>query len=385
MLSIDHATLYTPDDMIVDGAILIDGDRIVACGPAAEVAAPANATHIDAQGASIAPGFIDLQLNGALGDDFTQDPATIWRVAAQLPRWGCTAFLPTIITSPLATVEQAQAVLAAGPPPGWRGALPLGLHVEGPFLNPKKKGAHNPAHLRLPNLEHVAAWAPAQQVRLVTLAPELEGALEVTAALAARGVVVSAGHSMATFAQAQAGFAAGARYGTHIFNAMPTLEHRAPGLPGALLTTPGQVVGLIPDGVHTHPAIVALVWQMKGAAGLTLVTDAMAALGMPPGKYMLGDQEVTVTESDARLPSGTLAGSVLAMNEALRCLLRFTGCSLHEALPTITSTPARVLGLTDHGRLAPGAIADLVFLDDDLEVVRTLAAGIVVFERNERN
>jgi N-acetylglucosamine-6-phosphate deacetylase len=382
MLLVERATLFTPDDVIVDGAVLIDGGRIVACGPAAEVAAPAGAAHIDAQGASVAPGFIDLQLNGALGDDFTQDPATIWRVAAHLPRWGCTAFLPTIITSPLAVVEQAQAVLAGGPPEGWRGAAPLGLHVEGPFLNPQKKGAHNPEHLRPPSLAHVAAWSPAEHVRLVTLAPELDGALEVIAALTARGVVVSAGHSMATYAQAQAGFAAGSTYGTHIFNAMPTLAHREPGLPGALLTAPGQVVGLIPDGVHTHPAIVALVWRMKGTAGLTLVTDAMAALGMPPGKYMLGDQEVTVTERDARLPSGTLAGSVLALDEALRCLLRFTGCSLQAALPALTSTPAGVLGLTDRGRLAPGAIADLVFLDDDLEVVRTLAAGELVYERN---
>jgi len=150
----------------------------------------------------------------------------------------------------------------------------------------------------------------------------------------------------------------------------------------AAAVAPGQVVGLIPDGVHTHPAIVALVWRMKGAAGLTLVTDAMAALGMPPGKYMLGDQEVTVGAHDARLPSGTLAGSVLALDEALRCLLRFTGCSLQAALPALTSTPADVLGLTDRGRLAPGAIADLVFLDDDLEIMRTLAAGELVYERN---
>ena len=385
MQYIFNATLYTPAEVIPDGALLVGDGRILACAPASTLGRPDGAAPVDAQGAAVVPGFIDLQLNGALGDDFTLDPTTIWRVAAHLPRWGVTAFLPTIITSPLATVDQAQAVLAAGPPPSWQGALPLGLHVEGPFLNLKKKGAHNPAHLRLPNLAHVAAWSPAQQVWLVTLAPELDGALEVIAALAARGVVVSAGHSTATYAQAQAGFAAGAAYGTHIFNAMPTLEHREPGLPGALLTTPGQVVGLIPDGVHTHPAIVALVWQMKGAAGLTLVTDAMAALGMPPGKYMLGDQEVTVTERDARLPSGTLAGSVLAMDEALRRLMLFTGCSLHAALPTITSTPADVLGLTDRGRLTPGAIADLVFLDDDLEVVRTLAAGIVVFERNERN
>ena len=377
-----NATLYTPDQIIADGALLIANGQIIACGPATALSAPAGTTHTDARGASIVPGYIDLQVNGALGADFTQDPTTIWRVAAQLPRWGVTACLPTIITSPLATVVQAQAVLAAGPPQGWRGAWPLGLHCEGPFLNLKKKGAHNPEHLRQPNLAHVAAWSPAQQVRLVTLAPELEGALDVITALVARGVVVSAGHSMATYAQAQAGFAAGARYGTHIFNAMPTLEHREPGLAGALLTSAAQTVGLIPDGVHTHPSIVALVWQMKGAGGLTLVSDAMAALGMPAGQFMLGDQEVTVTEVDARLSSGTLAGSILPMDEALRRLMRFAGCSLQEALPAVTSTPADLLGLTDRGRLMPGAMADLVFLDRDLQVTRTMAAGVVVYERD---
>ena len=380
MLYIHNATLYTPETVIHDGAILVDGEYIAACAPAGELAAPAGAAMIDAEGAAVVPGFIDLQLNGAFGDDFSESPETIWRVAADLPRWGVTSFLPTIITSPLAQFGKGQEVLAGGPPAGWTGSIPLGLHCEGPFLNPQKKGAHNPAHLCLPSLDAVAAWSPQQHVRLVTLAPELPGALAVVEALASRGVLVSSGHSMATYAEAQAAFAAGARYGTHLFNAMPTLEHREPGLPGALLTAPAQTVGIIPDGVHVHPAAVALAWQAKGPTRLNIVTDAMAALGMPPGRYMLADQEVIVTERDARLASGTLAGSVLPMDAALRNVLAFTGCSLAEALETITSTPADLLGMGHlRGRIIPGAYADLVMLTPDLHVRLTMVEGKTLY------
>lgn len=381
MLYLHNGTIYTPEQTIAQGSLLIDGERIVAVGPAADLPLPAGAEVIDAGGQLIVPGFIDLQLNGAFGDDFTVAPTTIWRVAEGLPRWGVTSFLPTIITSPLAQAQKAQEVLAGGPPQGWRGSIPLGLHCEGPFLNPQKKGAHNPQHLRLPSLDAVAHWSPAEHVRLVTLAPELPGALEVVRALAQRGVLVSSGHSMATYAEAQAAFAAGARYGTHLFNAMPLLEHREPGLPGALLITGEQTAGIIPDGIHTHPAIVAMAWRMKSPQRLNVVTDAMAALGMAPGRYMLGDQEVTVSDRDARLPSGTLAGSVLTMDAALRNLITFTGCSLAEALATITSTPADLLGMgQERGRIAPGAYADLVFLTPDLQVGLTMVEGKTVYQ-----
>jgi N-acetylglucosamine-6-phosphate deacetylase len=380
MLYIHNATIYTPETTIEAGAILVDGRHIVACTSAAELPAPQAAEMLDANGALIVPGFIDLQLNGAFGNDFTASPETIWRVAESLPRWGVTSFLPTIITSPPSQVGKAQEVLDGGPPAGWSGSIPLGLHCEGPFLNPQKKGAHNPKHLRMPALEAITGWSPQQHVRLVTLAPELPGALSVVEALVDRGVLVSSGHSMATYAQAQAAFAAGARYGTHLFNAMPPLEHREPGLPGALLTTPGQTAGIIPDGVHTHPAIVALTWQMKGSKRLNVVTDAMAALGMPPGRYMLGDQEVIVTERDARLPSGTLAGSVLTMDKALRLFFRYTGCSLAEALETMTSTPADLLGIgQERGRIVPGAYADLVVLTQELHVALTMVEGKVAY------
>jgi N-acetylglucosamine-6-phosphate deacetylase len=386
MLCIQRATLLTPDTQIDDGVLLIERGRILAVGDATRIAVPDDAAVIDAGGLIVAPGFIDLQLNGAFGDDFTHTPDTIWRVAAGLPRWGVTSFLPTIITSPLSQAAQAQETLDAGAPAGWLGSIPLGLHCEGPFLNPQKKGAHNPAHLRLPTLADVAAWSPENHVRLVTLAPELPGALAVVKELAARGVVVSAGHSMATYSEAKAGFAAGIRYGTHLFNAMPPLEHRAPGLPGALLSDPAVTIGIIPDGIHVHPAIVALAWAAKGSLRLAVVTDAMAALGMAPGRYRIADQEVIVSAHDqgvneARLPSGSLAGSVLAMDEALRRLIRYTGCSLADALATITSTPADLLGLGhERGRLRAGAWADLVFLTPTLEVVRTLVAGVTCYQ-----
>jgi N-acetylglucosamine-6-phosphate deacetylase len=208
------------------------------------------------------------------------------------------------------------------------------------------------------------------------MAPELPGALDVISALSSRGVLVSIGHSNATFEQAAAAFDAGARYGTHLFNAMSALGHRDPGVPGALLTDPRPTVGIIADGVHTHRAVVRLVWQVLGARRMNLVTDAMAALGMPSGRHVLGDFEVVVDATSARLADGTLAGSILSLDQALRNLVDITGCSLAEALPTVTTTPARAIGL-DHerGRIAPGCIADMVLLSADLRVSVTITEG----------
>jgi N-acetylglucosamine-6-phosphate deacetylase len=380
MLYIKNATICTPDQVIENGAVLADGGVIVAVGLANDIPCCTGAQEVDATGLVLTPGFIELQLNGAFGDDFTADPATMWRVAEKLPAHGVTAFLPTIITSPLDNVATGQKVVAGGPPEGFRGALPLGLHIEGPFLNPQKKGAHNPKYLRLPSVEAVAGWSPETGIRLVTLAPELPGALETIVALSDRGVLVSAGHSMATYDQAEAGFDAGVRYGTHLFNAMPALGHRDPALPGALLTDARTTVGFIADGVHTHPAVIKLVWQALGGARLNLVTDAMAALGMPSGIHVLGDYEVTVDATSARLADGTLAGSILSLDQALRNLIDITGCTLAEALPTITTTAARALGLDgERGRIEPGYAADLVLLTPDRRVHTTIVDGEIVY------
>ena len=380
MLYISNATVYTPDTVIERGAVLVEQGLIVAAGPASDVPWRAGAEKMDATGLILAPGFIDLQVNGAFGDDFTDDPAVIWRVAGKLPRYGVTSFLPTIITSPPDRIAAGRAIVTEAAPAGFRGARPLGLHAEGPFLNPQKKGAHNPAYLCLPDVAAVAGWSPQTGVRLVTLAPELPGALDVIAALASRGVLVSAGHSMATYEQAQAGFDAGVRYGTHLFNAMPALGHRDPGLPGALLTDDRTTVGFIADGVHTHPSVIALVWRALGAARLNLVTDAMAALGMPAGNHLLGDYDVTVDATSARLADGTLAGSILSLDQAVRNLIDITGCALADALATVTTTPAKAIGLArERGRIAPGYVADMVLLSRDLRVRATIAEGQVVY------
>ncbi|MBK7218717.1 MAG: N-acetylglucosamine-6-phosphate deacetylase [Candidatus Promineofilum sp.] len=379
MLAIRHATLLTPATTIEDSLVLIEDGRIAAVGAAGD-ALPPSATVRDAAGLLLAPGFIDLQVNGGFGLDFTADPATIWDVAAGLPRFGVTSFLPTIITSPLSTPRQAQRVLAGGPPAGWRGAHPLGLHLEGPFLNPGKKGAHNPAYLRQPSAADLNDWSPATGVRLVTLAPELTWARQAIAELARRGVVVSAGHSLATFDEAAAGFDSGARYATHLFNAMPTLHHREPGLIAAALADPRVTVGLVADGLHVHPALVGLLWRWLGPDRLNIVTDAMAALGMGPGQYLLGDYRVTVEGDAARLDDGTLAGCVLSLDAMLRAFLGFSGATAAEALPTVTTTPARLLGLGDRlGRIAPGYDADLVLLSPDLRVVETFVGGESVY------
>jgi len=380
MLLIDNVTLLTPREQIAPARLLLEKGRIRAFGPRPLVNAPANCPTLDAADLILTPGWIDVQINGGFGHDFTANPATLWEVARHLPRYGVTTFLPTFVTSPLETLAQAREVWRAGAPEGFRGADPLGLHIEGPFLNPARKGAHNPAYLRLPELAAVKDWTPANGVRLVTLAPELPGAAEVIHHLVAAGVRVSAGHSAASYEEALRAFGQGVTYGTHLFNGMNPLEHRSPGLVGALLSSPQVWVGLIVDGIHVHPAVVRVVWLAKGSQRLTLVTDAIAALGMSPGRYVLGDFEVVVDETSVRLANNsTLAGSILSLDTALRNLMAFTGCSLQEALITVTESPAAMLGLNDRGHIAAGYRADLVFLSPKHEVVMTMVGGQVLY------
>ncbi|HEY1409433.1 MAG TPA: N-acetylglucosamine-6-phosphate deacetylase, partial [Promineifilum sp.] len=354
MIAIVHADLITPEGVIEDGTILLDDGKIAAVG-GPDLPVPQGAATREAAGLIVAPGLIDLQVNGGFGRDFTADPSSIWDVAAGLPRFGVTAFLPTIITSPPETIQAAQDTVNAGPPGGWIGARSLGLHLEGPFLNPKKKGAHNPAHIRAPSSRDIVNWSRESGVTLVTLAPELPGAAQVIGELVERGTVVSAGHSLASFEAAGAGFDTGIRYVTHLFNAMPALHHREPGLIAAALADDRLTVGLIADGLHVHPALVSLVWDLLGPTRLNLVTDAMAAMGMSPGEYALGDSLVTVDESSARLGDGTLAGCVLSLDAILRLFISFTRASLSEALSTVTAVPARLLGLDGRlGAIRPG-------------------------------
>ncbi|HEY4227462.1 MAG TPA: N-acetylglucosamine-6-phosphate deacetylase [Candidatus Limnocylindrales bacterium] len=289
--------------------------------------------------------MLDIQVNGAGGFDLTEEPESLWRVGTVLARYGTTAFLPTLVSASWSIVERAQATLAAGPPAGYAGAEPIGWHVEGPFLSPLRAGAHDPASLKSPNVAAVEGWSPATGIRMVTLAPELPAALDVVRALVANGVVVSAGHSAATYDQAIAGFDAGIRAVTHVFNAMAPLDHREPGIVGAALVDDRITIGIIPDGLHVHPAVVRLVRQAVGGDRLVVVTDAIAALGMPPGIHRLAGRQIDCDETSARLPNGVLAGSVLGLDQAVRNLASFAGIDAAEAARAATIVPRRLLGL----------------------------------------
>jgi len=336
--------------------------------------APAT-TIFDATGLTVAPGYIDLQVNGAFGNDFTTDPDSIWAAAARLPETGVTSFLPTIITAPEGTVDAARDALQRRPE-GFVGAHPVGLHVEGPMLSLEKRGAH-PADL-LADRASASDWSPENGVALVTIAPEIPGALDTIRTLTERGVVVSLGHSNATCNQAQAGARAGASFGTHLFNAMSLMTSREPGLAGFLLTDPEMRFGLINDGVHLHRRIVELAWAAAGDR-MILVTDAIAATGIGDGTYRLGSLVVMVTDMTVRREDGGLGGSVLTMDRAVRNLLAITGCTLEQALTAASTRPADLMGLSDRGVLTIGRRADLVLLDRDATVAATITAGRIAY------
>lgn len=356
-------------DLLVTGGsceVAIVGGRIAA--------APGAGDRLDATGLHVLPGFLDLQVNGAAGIDLTREPERLWEVAAALPRFGVTAFLPTVITSAPAQRERALAALAAGPPEGWTGAVPLGLHLEGPLIAPARKGAHPEAWLRPPAPEIADGWSRAAGVAMVTLAPELPGALDLVDALADRGVVVALGHTEATAAQVRAAADRGARAVTHLGNAMPPLGGRTPGPVGAALADDRLVAGVIADGHHLDDTTLAAYAAALGDR-LLLVTDTTAALGMPDGPARLGEQQVDVRDGTVRLADGTLAGSAADLAQCLRVLRRATGWSLAEAGAACTAVPAALLGDPDRGRLTPGARGDLTLVDDDLRVVATVVGG----------
>lgn len=361
------------------GGRLVPGDVEVVDGVVGRVGLPPVRG-----GGTAAPGLVDLQVNGFDGVDLMAAEADAVRhVARALAAHGVTAWLPTLITADPAATEQALRVLAAvmdaGPGPGE--ARVLGVHLEGPFLSPRRLGTHPPEHRRDPDEDLLARWRGLAPVVAVTLAPELPGALELVRRLSADGVRVSLGHSQASAVQAHAGFDAGASAVTHVFNAMSPLHHREPGLPGAALARPEVFVQLVVDGHHLADDVVRLVWA--AAAGRTvLVTDATAASARPDGRYALAGVDLTVRDGAVRNPAGALAGSALTLDRAVRNALAL-GLEEGAVLQAATATPARLLGRTDVGVLAPGARADLVLLDDDLAVREVLLAGAPVSEPEE--
>jgi len=367
---VDHGDLASPS------AVLLADGRIAALGADAERLGADADRVIDGSGLAAVPGFIELQLNGIDGLDFTSDPGSIARVGSGPARHGVAAYLPTIVTSPRGTVDRAlDAVRDAG---GADVPIALGLHVEGPYLSHRRAGAHDPGLLRDSDPAEIARWLATGGLRMVTLAPERDSAMAAIEQLVAGGVVVSIGHTDADASTTARAIDAGARYATHLFGAMSPFHHRAPGAPGALLADARVTVGLILDGHHLDPTVVELVARLA-AGRVSLVSDAIAALGFGDGEHRLGDRTVEVRDGAARLTDGTLAGSVVGLDACVRAFASITG-SARAAIAAVTATPARLLGDRERGRLDIGARADLVLLDAALMVRTTIVGGAVAFE-----
>lgn len=366
--------VVTPEGVVTDAWVHVDGDTIASV----HASQPAvDAPVIDLEGAWLLPGLIDLHMHGGGGHSVADSREAMEGAVAFHRRHGTTATLVSLVTAPVDDLcEQlgwAAELVRRGPTPSGH---VLGSHLEGPFLSPRRSGAQNPAHMIAPDravLERLVA-ASGDGLRMVTLAPELDGALELIGPLRRQGVIVALGHSDASYEEALAAIRAGANHATHLFNAMPSLHHRAPGLVGAALEA-GIPCELINDGVHVHPAVVGVVTRAISCP--VLVTDAIDASGVGDGTFVLGGQEVRVLEGEARLTTTeSLAGSTLTMSEALRRAVRDSGLSIEEASAAASANPARVLGLdASLGSIAPGRRADLVVLDDDLHTTAVIAGG----------
>jgi N-acetylglucosamine-6-phosphate deacetylase len=355
------------DDSIVPGRLSIEDGRIAAI----------ERDDAEQDGPFVAPGFVDLHVHGCGGYDAMGARTDLDGMARALLRHGVTSFLPTAVTAPLdALAAFAERVRDWLPDAPADGAQALGFNLEGPFISPDRKGAQNPAFIALPaRVPQAALLGLLPGLRVMTLAPEVEGGLDLIRWLSANGIVASLGHSAATVGQARAGYSAGARSTTHLFNAMSGVDHHAPGLAVAALLDDAVFVELIADGQHVHPALWPIVARLKPAGRLVLVSDALPLAGLGDGRTAIGGLEVDVLGGRATL-AGTdiLAGSVIALDSALRNLVD-AGLTLPHAVAAASRNPLALLGITDRGRIAVGQRADLVELDGHLDVVRVAREG----------
>lgn len=360
--------------------ILIVNGRIAAILPP-DATIPGGITPIDARGMFITPGFIDIHTHGCAGADVMDaSPDALTAFAKAKAKEGVTGFLPTVTAATRGAISLAVSTLKDYDPAG--GAEILGLHLEGPSLNTEKAGALPTSGIRPIDPFEYSSYFASGLVKLITIAPEQTGALELISQGRSQGIVFSIGHTRATYEQAKLAVDAGATSATHLFNAMDPLHHRDPGAIGAVLDDPRFYAEIIADGVHLHPAIIRLVVKVKGPERLVLVTDSIRASGMPDGETTLAGEKVTVKDGIARTQAGALAGSTLTLDQALRNFITFTGLPLPEAVRTVTSTPATLLGLTEKkGAIAVSKDADLVMLDPSLNVTGTILHGEIIYQK----
>ena len=380
-------TLYTPAEEIPNPILAVEDGRIAEVSSRSSKEMPAQGEVVDFGDAIIAPGFFDIHIHGGAGVDLMRAAsAESARLGKFLATHGVTGYFPTTVAAPLdttcSTLERlADAIEAAQSTSSASGDSPfarsLGIHLEGPFLSHKRRGVHPPEYLVSPTVEVFdRLWQAARgHVRMLTIAPEVPGALEVIAEAARRNVCVSIGHSDAEMPAAQQAVKAGARHATHTFNAMRPLDHREPGIIGEVLSNDQMTADLIADGIHVSPAVVKIFLQAKGTERAVLITDAISATGMPDGKYQLGPIQVDVKDGKCT-SNGSLAGSVLTMDRAVRNVTQFSSWGLRDAVRAATLNPARAVGMSGNfGVLACGANADFTVLGPDGNVLKTIVGG----------
>ena len=384
MLAFTAARLLTPKQVIEQPLLLVSEGRIVEVATRADRSTPPDSSLCDFADSVIAPGYIDLHIHGHAGYDvMDKSPEALPAIERMLVAHGVTGYFPTTVTAPVEqllgalerladTIEQC----ASGRADRASRAVPLGIHLEGPFISHARRGVHPPENLLPPKVETFERfWHAARgHIKIITVAPELDGAMELIPAVVARGVRVSLGHSDAQLGAAERAINAGARHATHIFNAMRPLGHRDPGILGAVLTDERVTADIIADGVHLDPAIVKLVAEAKGPERTVLITDAISATGMPDGHYHLGSIEVDV-KNGMCTSGGKLAGSILTLDKAVRNLSRYAKWDLPMAIAAASRNPAHVAGLTGRGVISAGAQADFVVLNSEGEVLRTFLRG----------
>jgi len=376
---------FTPRKEIADAVVVVQDQHIIAVGSRDEVALPPGAIHREARGLTIVPGFVDVHIHGAGGHDVMEGtPEALRAITRTVAGHGTTSLVATTVTASEERTCQSVAGIAAwmrsdvSVPDGHTPqAEILGVHFEGPFISPARRGVHPPEWIVPPSVDLFAKFRDAAHgaARILTLAPELPGALDLVAAACAAGCVVSLGHTDASYAQTMAAIDRGARHAAHVFNAMRPFAHRDSGVIGAVLASPLVTAELIADGVHVDEGAMRMLLAAKGPRGVILVSDGTSATGMLDGNYRLGTFEVTVSDGVSRNADGELAGSTLALDRALRNVLTL-GVPLGDALAMLTENPARLLGLEARkGALVPGADADLVLLDDQMEVAGVMTRG----------
>jgi N-acetylglucosamine-6-phosphate deacetylase len=377
--------LYTPEQEIVNPLLVVEDGLISEVSTRSEKEISRNISLVDFGDAVLAPGFVDIHIHGGAGLDAMRAlPSELPRLGKFLTTHGVTGYFPTTVAAPLdatcaALGRLADAIETAAPTTNGHPvqARPLGLHLEGPFLSHKRRGVHPPENLVAPTVDiFERLWQAARgHVRMLTIAPEIPGAMGVIAEAARRNVCVSIGHSDAEMPVAQDAVTAGARHATHTFNAMRPLDHRDPGIIGEVLSDDRLSADIIVDGIHVAPPVVKVFLQAKGYERAVLITDAISATGMPDGRYQLGPIEVDVKDGKCT-SNGSLAGSVLTMDRAVRNVTKFSHWSLRDAVRAATLNPARATGLSArHGALTPGAFADFTVLSATGEVLKTIVGG----------